>query len=148
LFLITLPPPDAQHVVTWRVCVVTSKKFQVTSLCCHVKKIVLSRQKFHVTSLCCHVKKIVPSHFQTISHSVMSDTLSSDSSDTDLYSPWKTTMTSGEDVSEYLDTLGLVKSYFSKFFEKQMTKNRGKKCLGTQTSQRGSGDFLFYRITS
>jgi hypothetical protein len=31
-------------------------------------------------------------------------------------------MTSGQDVSEYLDTLGLVKSYFSKFFEK-------KKCL-------------------
>jgi hypothetical protein len=26
-----------------------------------------------------------------------------------LYSPWKTTMTSGQDVSEYLDTLGLVK---------------------------------------
>jgi hypothetical protein len=23
-----------------------------------------------------------------------------------LYSPWKTTMTSGQDVSEYLDTLG------------------------------------------
>jgi hypothetical protein len=26
-------------------------------------------------------------------------------------------MTSGQDVSEYLDTLGLVKSYFSKFFQ-------------------------------
>jgi hypothetical protein len=26
-------------------------------------------------------------------------------------------MTSGQDVSEYLDTLGLVKSYFFKFFE-------------------------------
>jgi hypothetical protein len=25
-------------------------------------------------------------------------------------------MTSGQDVSEYLDTLGLVKSYFFKFF--------------------------------
>jgi hypothetical protein len=38
-----------------------------------------------------------------------------------LYSPWKTTMTSGRDVSEYLDTLGLVKSYFFKkfFFEKK-----------------------------
>jgi hypothetical protein len=35
-----------------------------------------------------------------------------------LYSPWKTIMTSGQDVSEYLDTLGLVKSYFFKFFEK------------------------------
>jgi hypothetical protein len=32
-------------------------------------------------------------------------------------------MTSGQDVSEYLDTLGLVKSYFFKFFEK---KNEGK----------------------
>ena len=32
-----------------------------------------------------------------------------------LYSPWKTTMTSGQDVSEYLDTLGLDKSYFSSF---------------------------------
>jgi hypothetical protein len=28
-------------------------------------------------------------------------------------------MTSGQDVSEYLDTLGLVKSYFFKFFEKK-----------------------------
>jgi hypothetical protein len=27
-------------------------------------------------------------------------------------------MTSGQDVSEYLDTLGLVESYFFKFFEK------------------------------
>ncbi len=26
-------------------------------------------------------------------------------------------MTSGQDVSEYLDTLGLVKSYFFKFFD-------------------------------
>jgi hypothetical protein len=34
-----------------------------------------------------------------------------------LYSPWKTTMISGQDVSEYLDTFGLVKSYFFKFFE-------------------------------
>ncbi len=34
--------------------------------------------------------------------------------DNDLrsYSPWKTTMTSGQDVSEYLDTLGLVKIIF------------------------------------
>jgi hypothetical protein len=36
-------------------------------------------------------------------------------------------MTSGQDVSEYLDTLGLVKSYFSKFFEeKQLKKNKKK----------------------
>ncbi len=33
-----------------------------------------------------------------------------------LYSPWKTTMTSGQDVSEFFDILGLVKSYFSSFF--------------------------------
>jgi hypothetical protein len=39
-----------------------------------------------------------------------------------LYSPWKTTMTSGQDVSEFLDTLGLVKSYFFKFFEKKKLK--------------------------
>ena len=44
-----------------------------------------------------------------------------------LYSPWKTTMTSGQDVSEYLDTLGLVKSYFSSFLRKKIKKNRGKK---------------------
>jgi hypothetical protein len=37
-------------------------------------------------------------------------------------------MTSGQDVSEYLDTLGLVKSYFSEFFEeKKIKKNREKK---------------------
>ena len=28
-------------------------------------------------------------------------------------------MTSGQDVSEFLDTLGLVKSYFSSIFEKK-----------------------------
>ena len=39
-------------------------------------------------------------------------------------------MTSGHDVSEYLDTLGLVKSYFFKFFQKKMKKNREKKYLG------------------
>jgi hypothetical protein len=33
-------------------------------------------------------------------------------------------MTSGQDVSEFLDTLGLVKSYFSSFLEK---KNQKKK---------------------
>jgi hypothetical protein len=47
-------------------------------------------------------------------------------------------MTSGQDVSEYLDTFGLVKSYFFKFFEKmqlkkKLKKNRKKKCLGAQT---------------
>jgi hypothetical protein len=39
-------------------------------------------------------------------------------------------MTSGQDVSEYLDTFGLVKSYFFKFFEKMQLKkieNKSKK---------------------
>jgi hypothetical protein len=42
-------------------------------------------------------------------------------------------MTSGQDVSEYLDTLGLVKSYFFKFFQnfvqvlKKLKKNRKNK---------------------
>jgi hypothetical protein len=37
-------------------------------------------------------------------------------------------MTSGQDVSDYLDTLGLVKSYFFKFFEeKKIEKKSGKK---------------------
>jgi hypothetical protein len=37
-------------------------------------------------------------------------------------------MTSGQDVSEYLDTFGLVKSYFFKFFEgKKIGKKSGKK---------------------
>jgi hypothetical protein len=54
-----------------------------------------------------------------------------------LYSPWKTTMTSGQDVSEYLDTLGLVKSYFFKFCEeKKIEKKSKKKCRGAQTPQR------------
>jgi hypothetical protein len=39
-------------------------------------------------------------------------------------------MTSGQDVSEYLDTLGLVKSYFFKFFEeKKLKKNQKKNVL-------------------
>ena len=33
-------------------------------------------------------------------------------------------MTSGQDVSEYLDILGLVKSYFQVFLEKINKKNR------------------------
>ncbi len=39
------------------------------------------------------------------------------------------TITSGHDVSEYLGTLGLVKSYFFKFFLEKKTKSR-KKNLG------------------
>jgi hypothetical protein len=31
-------------------------------------------------------------------------------------------MTSGQDVSEYLDTFGLVKSYFFKFEKKKLKK--------------------------
>ena len=34
------------------------------------------------------------------------------------------TMTSGQDVSEFLDILGLVTSYFSSFLEKKNKKNR------------------------
>jgi hypothetical protein len=45
-------------------------------------------------------------------------------------------MTSGQDVSEYLDTLGLVKSYFFKLFEKKNGKKSKKQCLGAQTPQR------------
>jgi hypothetical protein len=33
-------------------------------------------------------------------------------------------MTSGQDVSEFLDTSGLVKSYFSSFLRKKIKKNR------------------------
>jgi hypothetical protein len=33
-------------------------------------------------------------------------------------------MTSGQDVSEFLDILGLVKSYFSSFFGEKKLKNR------------------------
>jgi hypothetical protein len=36
-------------------------------------------------------------------------------------------MTSGQDVSEYFDTFGLVKSYFFKFFEKMQVKKIEKK---------------------
>jgi hypothetical protein len=53
-----------------------------------------------------------------------------------LYCPWKTTMTSGQDVSEYLDTLGLVKSYFSSFFRFFFKKIEKKNCLGAPTTQR------------
>jgi hypothetical protein len=43
-------------------------------------------------------------------------------------------MTSGQDVSEYLDTLGLVKSHFSSFLREKNKKIEGKKCLGAPTS--------------
>ncbi len=44
-----------------------------------------------------------------------------------LYCPWKTTMTSGQDVSEYLDTLVLLNHIFPSFFRKKNLKNREKK---------------------
>jgi hypothetical protein len=48
-------------------------------------------------------------------------------------------MTSGQDVSEYLDTLGLLNHIFPSFLRKKIEKNREKKCLGAQTT-RGWGD--------
>jgi hypothetical protein len=46
-------------------------------------------------------------------------------------------MTSGQDVSEYLDTLGLVKSYFSRFLRKKKYKKSKKKswCSDVQEDQ-------------
>jgi hypothetical protein len=62
-------------------------------------------------------------------------------------------MPSGQDVSEYLDTLGLFKSYFFKFFEKKIKKIERKKCFGAKTLDvwtsgrpRGSGDLSVCRI--
>jgi hypothetical protein len=37
-------------------------------------------------------------------------------------------MTSGQDVSEYLDTLGLVKSYSFKFFQKKKIEKKMSWC--------------------
>ena len=51
-------------------------------------------------------------------------------------------MTSGQDVSEYLDTLGLVKSYFSSFLRKKIKKIE-KKCLGAPTPPEDQTIFLF-----
>ena len=56
-------------------------------------------------------------------------------------------MTSGHDVSEYLDTLGLVQSYFFKFFEKKnKNKNREKKYLGAPTPPEDQAIFLFAEL--
>jgi hypothetical protein len=53
-------------------------------------------------------------------------------------------MTSGQDVSECLDTLGLVKSYFFKFFEeKKLKKIMKKKCLGAPDAPEGKETSLF-----
>jgi hypothetical protein len=46
-------------------------------------------------------------------------------------------MSSGQDVSEFLDILGLVKSYFSSFFgEKKIKKIENFFCVVLRTPQR------------
>ncbi len=61
-----------------------------------------------------------------------------------LYSPCKTTMTSGHDVSECLDTLGLVKSYFfTSFFKTEINKIERRKCLGASTPPEDQAICLF-----
>ena len=52
-------------------------------------------------------------------------------------------MTSGHDVSEYLDTLGLVQSYFFSFFLEKNEKNREKKYLGDPTPPEDEAICLF-----
>jgi hypothetical protein len=57
-------------------------------------------------------------------------------------------MTSGQDTSEYLDTLGLVKSYFVKFFqnffqEKKIEKNRKNKMSGCTDAPEDEAISLF-----
>jgi hypothetical protein len=54
-------------------------------------------------------------------------------------------MTSGQDVSEYLDTLGLVKSYFSSFLRKKTKKLRKNNVLVLRRP-RGSSDLPVCRI--
>ncbi len=56
-------------------------------------------------------------------------------------------MTSGQDVSEYLDTLGLVKSYFFKFFEEKKLEKFGKKMSWCSDAPEDE-DFPVYRIVS
>ena len=52
-------------------------------------------------------------------------------------------MTSGHDVSEYLGPLGLVKSYFFKFFEKKIKKIEEKNYLGAPTDPEDQAIRLF-----
>ena len=52
-------------------------------------------------------------------------------------------MTSGHDVIEYLGTLGLVKSYFFKFFEKKKSR---KNTLGAPTPPEDETICLFARL--
>jgi hypothetical protein len=51
-------------------------------------------------------------------------------------------MASGQDVSEYLDTLGLVKSHFSSFLRKKIKKSR-KKIFGAPTTPQDQAICLF-----
>ncbi len=55
-------------------------------------------------------------------------------------------MTLGHDVSEYLVTLGVVKSYFFKFFKNE--KNREKKYLGAPTTPEDETICLFAGLLS
>jgi hypothetical protein len=55
----------------------------------------------------------------------------------------ETTMTSGHDVSEYLGTLGQVKSYFFKFFEIKNKTIEEKKYLGAPTPPEDQVILLF-----
>jgi hypothetical protein len=56
-------------------------------------------------------------------------------------------MTTGQDVSEFLDTLGLVKSYFSSFLRKKIKKNR-EFFFVVLRRLRGSDDLPVCRIAS
>jgi hypothetical protein len=55
-----------------------------------------------------------------------------------LCCPWKTTMTSGQDVSEYLDTLVLLNHIFQSCFRKKIKKIEKKNVLVLRRP-RGSG---------
>jgi hypothetical protein len=55
-------------------------------------------------------------------------------------------MTSGQDVSEFLDILGLVKSYFSSFFGEKKIKNIENFFLWCCGRPRRSGDLPVCRI--
>jgi hypothetical protein len=52
-------------------------------------------------------------------------------------------MTSGQDVSEYLDTLGLVKSCFPSFLREKNKKIKEKKCFGAPTTPEDQTICLF-----
>ena len=55
-------------------------------------------------------------------------------------------MTSGQDVSEFLDILGLVKSYFSSFFGEKKIKKIENFFFVVLRRPRGSGDLPVCRI--